>query len=119
MRGEVTIDEAVTIKGGHMTLKKSTKVKAKKAAAKTAKKVTKKVGEVYRVEGKKLLVRVKELIKEGNVRRITVKSKTGKVIFVLPVTAGVLGAVLLPPLAVLAAVLVFAGEYQVEVTRKG
>ncbi len=93
---------------------------AKKKATKKAKKplASKKTQEVYKVKGKKLLERVKELVKEGNVRRIMVKSKTGKVIFVLPVTAGVLGAVLLPPLAVLAAVLVFAGEYQVEVTRK-
>lgn len=102
-----------------MPTKKSSKKNVSSAKVKaTAKKVEKKAKEVYQVEGKKLIAKIKELIKEGNVRRLTVKNKKGDTVFVMPVTAGVLGAVLIPPLAVLAAVLVFAGEYTVEVDRK-
>lgn len=102
-----------------MPTKKNTKKKVNSAKVKAAaKKVEKKAKEVYKVEGKKLISKIKELIREGNVRRISVLNKKGETVFVMPVTAGVLGAVLLPPLAVLAAVLVFAGEYEIEVTRK-
>lgn len=101
-----------------MPAKKSTNSATKAKVKKTVKKVSQEAQEVYRVEGKKLITKIKELVKEGNVRRLTVKNKKGDTVFVMPVTAGVLGAVLIPPLAVLAAVLVFAGEYEVVVDRK-
>ncbi|MFZ2199287.1 MAG: DUF4342 domain-containing protein, partial [Microgenomates group bacterium] len=60
--------------------------------------VSKKQKEEIKVEGKKVVSKIKALIKEGNVRKITVKDSKGKVILSLPVTAGVIGAILLPPL---------------------
>lgn len=79
--------------------------------------VSKKTREEIKVEGKKVVTRVKELIKQGNVRQIIVKNKKGKTIFTLPVTVGVVGAVLLPPLAVLGVLTAVLAEYTITVIR--
>lgn len=80
--------------------------------------VSKKKQEEFKVEGKKVVGKVKELIKEGNVRKITVKDKKGKVILALPVTAGVVGAILLPPLVVIGAVAALLTECTITVQRE-
>lgn len=46
-----------------------------------------------------LLAKVYELIKEGNVRRITIKVKVGKTIAEFPLIMGVVGALLVPAFA--------------------
>lgn len=89
---------------------------AKKAAKKPL--VSKKQQEEFKVEGKKVVSKVKSLIKEGNVRKITVKDKKGKVILSLPVTAGVVGAILLPPLVVIGAVAALLTECTITVQRE-
>lgn len=80
--------------------------------------VSKKQQEEFKVEGKKVVSKVKSLIKEGNVRKITVKDKKGKVILSLPVTAGVVGAILLPPLVVIGAVAALLTECTITVQRE-
>ncbi len=60
--------------------------------------------EEFRVSGEDLMSKIKELLKEGNIRRIIVKSKDGKVIFEIPLTFGVVGALIAPQLAALGAV---------------
>lgn len=77
----------------------------------------KKVEEVYKVEGKKAVSKIKELIKEGNVRRITVRDSKGKTIFVMPVTVGVIGAVLAAPLVVVGAIAAMVTECEISVER--
>ncbi len=93
---------------------------AKKKSTKKIKKpiVSKKVQEEFKVEGKKVVGKVKSLIREGNVRKITVKDKKGKTILSLPVTAGVVGALLLPPLVVLGAVAALLTECTITVIRE-
>lgn len=56
-----------------------------------------------KVMAEDLLKTVKKVLKEGNVRRITVKDKEGKVIATFPLTVGVIGAVLAPVLAAIGA----------------
>ncbi len=56
-----------------------------------------------KVMAEDLLKTVKNVLKEGNVRRITVKDKEGKVIATFPLTVGVIGAVLAPVLAAIGA----------------
>jgi hypothetical protein len=56
-----------------------------------------------KVMAEDLLKTVKNVLKEGNVRRITVKDKDGKVIATFPLTVGVIGAVLAPVLAAIGA----------------
>ena len=42
--------------------------------------------EEFRVEGEKLIAKIKELIHEGNVRRIMIKDKDGKIVMEIPLT---------------------------------
>jgi len=87
--------------------------KKKKSVKKTVKKK-----EVFKVKGEELLAKVKEVIKKGNVRQITVKNKKGKTLMVLPLTLGVVGAVLAPTLAAVGAVAALVTECTLSVERK-
>lgn len=80
--------------------------------------ITKKQQEEFKVEGRKVVSKVKELIKEGNVRKITVKDNKGKVIMAIPVTIGVVGALILPPLVVLGALVAMVTECTITVERR-
>lgn len=74
--------------------------------------------ESFQVNGENLLKKVKEIIKEGNVRRITIKDKTGKTIIVLPLTVGVVGAVIAPALAAVGAIAALVTECTILVEKK-
>jgi len=60
--------------------------------------------EEFKVSGEDVVRKVKELIKEGNVRRIIIKNEEGKTLVEFPLTVGVVGAVLLPVWAAIGAV---------------
>lgn len=94
-----------------------TKKSAKKSSAKKPL-VSSKQKEEIRVEGKKVVSKVKQLIKEGNVRKVTVKDSKGKVIMSIPVTVGVVGAIIVPPLIVLGALAAMLTECTITVERK-
>lgn len=89
---------------------------AKKKAKKPL--VSKKQKEEFKVEGKRVVSKVKELIKEGNVRKIIVKDNKGKTIMSMPVNVGVLGAIFLPPLVVLGALAAMVTSCTITVERK-
>jgi len=74
--------------------------------------------EEFTVNGEELLKKVKELVHEGNVRRITIKSKEGKTIMELPLTVGVVGVVLAPVLAAVGAAAALVTECTLVVERK-
>lgn len=74
--------------------------------------------EEFKVEGEELLKKVKQLIKEGNIRRITIKNKQGKSILEIPLTIGVVGAVLVPTLAAVGAVAALVTECTIAVERE-
>lgn len=71
----------------------------------------------FRVRGEKLLEKIKELIAEGNVRKITIKNKEGKTLIVVPLTIGVVGAVLAPVLAAIGAIAALVSECTITVER--
>ena len=73
--------------------------------------------EEFKVKGEQLIKKIKGLIKEGNVRKITIKDKKGKVIIEFPLTIGVLGAVLAPMLAAVGAVAALVTECTISVER--
>ena len=81
------------------------------------KKTTETREETFRVNGEDLLKKVKELIREGNVRRITIKDKSGRTIIDIPMTVGVVGAVLAPPLAAVGAIAALLTECTISVER--
>ncbi|KKQ37064.1 MAG: hypothetical protein US53_C0029G0013 [Candidatus Woesebacteria bacterium GW2011_GWA1_37_7] len=73
--------------------------------------------ESFEIRGEELLKKIKELIKEGNIRRITILNKKGKEIIVIPLTVGVVGALLAPPLAAVGAIAALVTECTIKVER--
>lgn len=74
--------------------------------------------ETFKVDGEQLLKKVKDLIKEGNVRKITIKDKSGKPLIVFPLTIGVVGVAFAPVLAAIGAIAALIGECTITVERK-
>ncbi|MFA6250865.1 MAG: DUF4342 domain-containing protein [Candidatus Shapirobacteria bacterium] len=72
----------------------------------------------FEVRGEDLLKKVKEIINEGNVRKISILNKEGKVIIELPLTIGLVGAVLAPPLAAVGAIAALVTDCTIKVERK-
>jgi hypothetical protein len=74
--------------------------------------------ESFSINGEALLKKVKELIAEGNVRKITIIDKAGKEVMSFPLTIGVVGALLLPVLAAVGALAALIGECTITVERE-
>ena len=74
--------------------------------------------ESFSINGEQLLKKIKELIAEGNVRKITIKDKNGKELMTFPLTIGVVGAVFAPVLAAIGALAALIGECSIVVERE-
>lgn len=74
--------------------------------------------ESFHINGENLLKKVKELIAEGNIRKITISDKTGKEIMSFPLTVGVVGALLAPILAAIGALAALIGDCSITVERE-
>jgi len=72
--------------------------------------------ESFKVAADQLVDAVKKLLHEGNVRRIVIKHD-GKTVIELPMTVGVVGAVLAPMLAAVGAIAAVLTECTIEVER--
>ena len=59
--------------------------------------------EEFKVDGAEVKEKVKEIIREGNARKIIIKNEAGKTVLELPLTIGVVGAVIAPMLAAVGA----------------
>jgi hypothetical protein len=81
-------------------------------------KVFKIIREEYTVTADNLVDRVKELLHEGNVTRIIIKDMKGKELLEIPATIGVLGAVIVPWLAVLGVITALATNCKIVVERR-
>jgi hypothetical protein len=75
--------------------------------------------EEFKVKGEQLLHKVKELIAEGNIRKITISDKHGKEVMSFPLTMGVVGAVFAPILAAMGALAALIGDCSITVEREG
>jgi hypothetical protein len=73
--------------------------------------------EEFKVSGDELLKKVKELIHQGNIRRITIKNKEGKSLIELPLTIGVVGTALAPALAAIGAIAALLTECTIAIER--
>jgi hypothetical protein len=74
--------------------------------------------EWFTLNGENLLNKVKELINEGNVRKVTIHDKDGKELMSFPLTIGLVGALLAPVLAAVGAVAALIGECRISVERE-
>jgi hypothetical protein len=75
--------------------------------------------EEFRVSGGEILNKVKEIIHEGNVRRIILKDDQGKTFMEIPLTVGVVGALVAPVLAAVGAVAALASNLTIVVEKTG
>jgi len=74
--------------------------------------------EQIKVIGEDVFKKVNEVIKEGNVRRISIKDKNGKTIAEFPLTVGVVGAALAPVVAAIGAIAALVTECTIMVERE-
>jgi len=72
----------------------------------------------FRVSGEDLLRKVKDLIREGNIRRIIIKDEQGKTYLEIPLTFGVVGVVLAPVLAAIGALAAMAGNFTIQIVKR-
>lgn len=72
----------------------------------------------FKVRAEELLEKVKELVHEGNVRRIIIKNEKGDTYLEIPVTIGLLGALIAPVFAAVGALAALAANFTIEVERR-
>lgn len=73
--------------------------------------------EEFRVNGEELIAKIKQLLHEGNIRRIIIKDKDGKTVMEIPLTIGVVGVLLAPTLAAVGAIAALLTEATVVVEK--
>ena len=74
--------------------------------------------DTFAVKGEELIAKVKDLVREGNVRRIIIANEDGETLVEVPLTIGVVGAVLLPVWAAIGAIAAVATNCTIKVERK-
>lgn len=66
--------------------------------------------EEFKVSGEELLKKIRELVHEGNIRRIVIKNKDGGTFMEIPLSVGVVGVLLAPTLAAVGAIAALVSE---------
>ena len=74
--------------------------------------------EEFKIKGEDLIAKIKQLINEGNVRRLIIKDKEDKVLVEFPLTIGVFGIALAPVLAAVGAIAALVTECTIVVERR-
>ena len=72
--------------------------------------------EEFQFSGDTLLAKIKDILREGNIRRVVIKNEDGRVLIDIPLTIGVVGTLLAPQLAAIGAIaaLVLKGSIVIE-----
>jgi len=73
--------------------------------------------EEFSINGEDLIAKIKDIIKQGNAKKIIIKGKEGNEILAFPVTVGVAGIVLAPILAAVGAIAALATECTIVIER--
>ena len=73
--------------------------------------------EEFKVKGDEALAKARELVREGNVRRLVIQTDEGKIILEIPLTVGVVGALLLPMAAAIGALAAVLTDCTIRVER--
>lgn len=80
---------------------------------------TKTENKSYKVLSDDLVRKIKELLHEGNIRKLLIKDEKGKTTYLeIPVTIGVIGVVLIPVLAAVGALAAMVGVVTLEVIKE-
>jgi len=73
--------------------------------------------EEFRIDGDQLVGKVKELVRQGNIRRVVIKNNQGHPLVDIPLTWGVVGSIFAPQLAALGAIAALIGQATIVVER--
>ncbi|OIN89743.1 MAG: hypothetical protein AUJ21_09305 [Anaerolineae bacterium CG1_02_58_13] len=73
--------------------------------------------EEFRVNGEQLVAKIKEILREGNIRRLIIKDKDGRTLIEVPLTIGVVGVILVPVWAAIGAIAALVAEATVVVEK--
>jgi DNA gyrase/topoisomerase IV subunit A len=76
------------------------------------------MGVEFKVNGKDLIAKIEELIREGNIRRIIIKDEKGNTFIEIPVNIGILGVICAPILAAVGAIAAVVSNFTVEVVKR-
>ena len=74
--------------------------------------------ESFKVSGDELLSKIKEIIKEGNARKVIIKNEKEETIIEFPLTIGALGVILAPVFAAIGAIAALVTECTIVVEKK-
>jgi hypothetical protein len=72
----------------------------------------------FKVKGEDLIKKIKQLIHEGNIRRIIIKDDNGRVFMEIPLTVGIVGTALIPIWAAVGAIAALVADFTIEVIKK-
>ncbi len=72
----------------------------------------------FKVKGEDLIKKIKELIHEGNIRRLIIKDEADRVFMEIPLTVGIVGTALIPVWAALGALAALVANFTIEVVKK-
>jgi len=75
--------------------------------------------EEHKIKGESLLSKIKELVHQGNIRRIIIKNDEGRTLIEIPLTLGVVGIALVPVWAALGAIAALVADLTVVVEKVG
>ena len=73
--------------------------------------------EEFHVDGEQLVGKIKEILHEGNIRRIIIKNDEGKTFIEVPLTVGVVGVLLIPVWAAVGAIAALAANLTIVVEK--
>jgi hypothetical protein len=73
--------------------------------------------EEFKVDGEKLVSKIKELLHEGNIRKIFIKDNQGNTYIEIPLTLGIVGTLLLPVWAAVGAIAALAADFTIGVEK--
>lgn len=74
--------------------------------------------EEFKVDGESLIAKVKELLHEGNIRKIIIKDDKGTTYIEIPLTLGIVGTLLLPVWAAIGAIAALAANFTIGVEKE-
>ncbi|MEO5590205.1 MAG: DUF4342 domain-containing protein [Gemmatimonadaceae bacterium] len=74
--------------------------------------------EEHHVSGDQLLDKIKQVLREGNARRITIRNEAGKVLMEVPLSLGIVGVVFAPVWVAIGTFAALAGKHTVVVEKR-
>jgi hypothetical protein len=73
--------------------------------------------EEFKLNGDEILNKIKELVHQGNIRRIILKGEDGKTFLEVPLTVGVVGALIAPVWAAIGAIAALVSKLTIVVEK--